>query len=114
MCIWVAVSHRDGRESLGGGLRLRVPAWLAARALAGEEIGLIVDTLLASNDAHEALGAIGLLTGGLVDRQSALEQALAAALAPFVSPSLFSAQAGSRAKEIPGGSEEPQRRNPES
>jgi len=95
-------------------LRLRVPAWLAARALAGEEIGLIVDTLLTSDDAHEALGAIGLLTGGLVDRQSALEQALAAALAPFISPSLFSAQGGGRAKEKPGGSVEPQRKDPES
>jgi hypothetical protein len=75
---------------------------------------VIVDTLLASDDAHEALGAIGLLTGGLVDRQSALEQALAAALAPFISPSLFSAQAGGARQETPGGSEEPRRKAPES
>lgn len=89
MCIWVAVSHRDGRESLAGGLRLRLPAWLAARALAGEELGAVVDALLKTDDAHEALGAIGMLTGGLINRQSALEQALAAALAPFISQSMY-------------------------
>lgn len=100
MCIWVAVSHRDGRQSLGGGLRLRVPAWLADRALAGEEVGVIVDTLLESEDAHEALGVIGLLTGGLVDRQGALEQALAVALAPFIAPSFFAPRGGP--KQQPG------------
>jgi len=102
MCIWVAVAHRDGRESLGGGLRLRLPAWLGARALAGEELGVIVDDFLGREEAHEELGAIGMLTGGLVDRQSALEQAIAAALAPFLSETPFE----------PGGEPPSQRRPP--
>ena len=89
MCVWVAVVDQTGRESLGSGIRLRLPQWLAQRALAGEEVGAIVDTLVGAEDAHEALGAIGLLTHGLVDRQAALEQALAAALAPFLAQSLY-------------------------
>ncbi|HLE78618.1 MAG TPA: inosine/xanthosine triphosphatase [bacterium] len=86
ICAWVAVVDRAGREGLGCGLRLRLPAWMAARALAGEEVGDIVDALLGHDEAHEVLGAVGLLTRGLVDRQAALEQALIAALAPFLSP----------------------------
>ncbi len=89
MCVWVAVVDRNGRESLASGIRLQLPEWLARRALAGEEVGTIVDSLVGSTNAHEDLGAIGLLTQGLVDRQAALEQALAAALAPFLSASLY-------------------------
>jgi non-canonical (house-cleaning) NTP pyrophosphatase len=59
---------------------------MAARALAGEELGRMVDDL-AGRGAHEALGAVGLLTRGVVDRQAALEQAVAAALIPFLEPS---------------------------
>lgn len=85
MCAWVAVEDREGRQGLGSGLRLRLPPWMAVRALAGEEVGDIVDSLMGHAEAHEVLGAIGLLTGGFVDRQAALEQALIAALAPFLS-----------------------------
>ncbi len=95
MCVWVAVVDREGREALGSGLRLRLPEWVARRALAGEEVGDIVDTLVGSEDAHEAMGAIGWLTQGLVDRQAALEQALAAALAPFLSAAVYAGDRGS-------------------
>ncbi len=105
MCVWVVVAHRDGRESLGGGLRVLLPAWLAARALNGEEVGVIVDTLLGTEDAHEALGAIGLLTAGLVDRQSALEQALAAALAPFLAAPLYDRDEGPPRQGGPDGAD---------
>lgn len=89
LCAWAAVVDRAGRESLASGVRFPLPAWIASRALAGEELGTIVDTYLESPEAHEMLGAIGLLTGGLLDRQAALEQALLAALAPVLSPSMY-------------------------
>jgi inosine/xanthosine triphosphatase len=81
---WVAVVDGAGREGLGSGVRFRLPEWMARRALQGEELGAIVDTHLGAADAHETWGAIGLLTAGLVDRQAALEQAIAAALPPFL------------------------------
>lgn len=84
MCAWVAAVDRDGREGLSCGVRFRLPPWMASRALAGEELGAIVDTQLGQGNAHEELGAIGLLTQGVVDRQAALEQAVAAALIPFL------------------------------
>ncbi len=84
MCAWVAAVDRNGREGLSCGVRFRLPDWMASRALAGEELGAMVDTMLGHGGAHEELGAIGLLTRGLVDRQAALEQAVAAALIPFL------------------------------
>lgn len=86
---WVAVVDREGREGLGGGLRVMLPGWIANRAMAGEPVGDIVDRLLDKRDAHEALGVIGLLTRRLVDRQAALEQGLLAALAPFLSADMY-------------------------
>lgn len=91
LCAWAAVVDRDGREGLASGVRFPLPAWIAARALTGEELGAIVDTYLDSPEAHEVLGAVGGLTRGLLDRQAALEQALLAALAPFLSPSMYHA-----------------------
>ncbi len=89
ICAWVAVVDRQGREGLGCGLRLVLPDWIARRALAGEPVGQIVDTFLGVSEAHEAHGVVGVLTRGLVDRQAALEQALLAALAPFLSPDMY-------------------------
>ena len=95
MCAWVAVVDREGRQGLGCGIRFRLPQWMAARALAGEEVGDIVDSLMGHAEAHEVLGAVGLLTRGLVDRQASLEQALIAALAPFLVPEHYNSNPGS-------------------
>lgn len=89
MCAWVAIIDRQGREGLGCGMRLRLPHWIARRALRREPVGEIVDRFLGQQGAHEALGVIGLLTRRLVDRQAALEQALLAALAPFLSEEMY-------------------------
>jgi len=81
----VAVVDRHGREGLSCGVRFQLPEWIASRTLRGEELGAIVDAHLGHGNAHEEFGAIGLLTRGLLDRQAALEQAVAAALIPFLS-----------------------------
>ena len=84
MCAWVAAVDRHGREGLSCGVRFQLPEWMASRALQGEELGAMVDAHLGRVDAHEEFGAVGLLTRGLLDRQAALEQAVAAALIPFL------------------------------
>ncbi|MDQ7844334.1 MAG: inosine/xanthosine triphosphatase [Armatimonadota bacterium] len=89
LCAWAVVVDRRGREGLASGVRVPLPEWIAGRALAGEELGAIVDAHLDEPEAHETLGAVGLLTRGLLDRQAALEQAVLAALAPFLSPSVY-------------------------
>src|SRR5574341_168933 len=83
LCAWAVIVDGAGREGLASGIRFPLPRWMAERALHGEELGAIVDAMLDRPGSHEDLGAIGLLTNGLLDRQAALEQALLAALAPF-------------------------------
>ncbi|HET6946231.1 MAG TPA: inosine/xanthosine triphosphatase [bacterium] len=99
LCAWAVAVDRAGREGLASGIRFPLPEWIASRALAGEELGTIVDGYLDRPGSHEELGAIGLLTHGLLDRQAALEQALLAALAPFLSAALFAGPA-----RVPGRS----------
>jgi len=102
LCAWAAVVDRAGREGLASGVRFPLPSWIAARALAGEELGAIVDACLDQPEAHETLGAVGLLTRGLLDRQAALEQALLAALAPFLSAPLYAGPAPTEVKHHGG------------
>jgi len=40
-------------------------------------------------DVKRAAGAVGILTGGLVDRQEAYEVIVAYALAPFMSKAMY-------------------------
>jgi inosine/xanthosine triphosphatase len=91
---WVAVVDASGREGLGSGLRFLLPEWMARAAASGEELGVIVDREAGAAETHETWGAIGLLTGGLVDRQAALEQAIAAALPPFLQAGLYEQRGG--------------------
>lgn len=81
---WCAALDREGTAGLGSGMRIRLPDDVARRVLAGEELGAIVDAMADDADAHEALGAIGVLTRGLVTREEALAHAVAAALAAFL------------------------------
>lgn len=94
LCAWAAVVDAAGREGLASGIRFPLPDWLAERALAGEELGAIVDGYAGRPELHEELGAIGWLTNGLLDRQAALEQALVAALAPFIAPGRYNEPRG--------------------
>lgn len=102
LCAWAVAVDRTGREGLASGIRFPLPEWIASRALAGEELGTIVDAYLDRPGSHEELGAIGLLTDGLLDRQAALEQALLAALAPFLSAALYAGPTRVRGKHSGG------------
>lgn len=86
---WVVIRHRDGRESVACSAKIPLPVKIAARVLAGEELGPVMDELL--NETHSARkgGASGALSAGLVPRQSKFEMAVAYALSPFLSPHLY-------------------------
>lgn len=86
---WVAVVDGDGREGVGGGARLPLPAPIAKRILAGAELGPIMDELLGQENVKQKGGAVGALTAGLVLRQETFALAVAYALAPFVSARFY-------------------------
>ncbi|WP_435195680.1 inosine/xanthosine triphosphatase [Natronomonas sp. EA1] len=75
----------DGDDlAYGEGPALRLPDAIAARVEAGEELGPVMDDVLGEDDVAKKQGAAGALTGGIIDRESALRHAVAGALGPFV------------------------------
>ena len=83
LIMWAAVT--DGETmGHGAGPRIQLPESVARRIRDGEELGPVMDDLLGEDDVAKNQGAAGALTDGIIDRQEALEHAVAGALAPFV------------------------------
>jgi len=81
--MWAAVSDGE-RVERGGGPTLRLPDDIAERVRVGEELGPVLDDLLDTDGIKKRAGAAGVLTGGAIDRESALTHAVAGAFGPFV------------------------------
>ena len=84
-CAWAAVVGRDGREGIGGSLALRLPERVAQLVRDGVELGHAMDVLTGEHNVKQGVGAVGILTAGLVTRQQAYEVLVAYALVPFLS-----------------------------
>jgi inosine/xanthosine triphosphatase len=89
-CAWAAAVTRDGREGVGGSLVLTLPPPVAELVRGGMELGLAMDTVTGSRNVKHGLGAVGILTRGLVSRQQAYETLVAYALASLLPPSATS------------------------
>ena len=83
-CAWCVIIDPDGRTGVGGGVHVLVPPSVAQALRAGGELGPAMDQLSGQHNTKQAQGAVGILTDGLSDRQSAYRQLVAMALAPFV------------------------------
>lgn len=86
---WVVVSAADGREGVAGTARLPLPALIARRVGAGEELGPVMDDLLDEHKSNHRGGAVGALTAGLVLRGDAFAMAVSYALSPFVAGTFY-------------------------
>ena len=83
LIMWAAVSDGE-RVERGGGPTLRLPDDIAERVRDREELGPVLDDLLDTDGIKKRAGAAGVLTGGAIDRESALAHAVAGAYGPFV------------------------------
>lgn len=90
-CAWAVVVSRDGRVGIGGSLALPLPPAVARAVREGAELGHAMDAVTGQHDTKTGAGAVGILTGGLIDRQRAYEIIVTYALAPFLSPELWEA-----------------------
>lgn len=83
LVMWAAAT--DGEQvGRGAGPSLRLPDAIAERVEAGEELGPVMDDVLGEDDVARRQGAAGALSGGVIDRESALRHALGGALGPFL------------------------------
>jgi inosine/xanthosine triphosphatase len=85
-CAWAVVVGPDDREGVGGSLAMPLPPVVADLVRDGLELGDAMDRVAGTHDLKRGQGAVGILTGGLIDRQRAYEALITYALAPFLSP----------------------------
>ncbi len=81
---WAAVVTRDGREGVGGSLSMQLPTDVAKLVREGMELGHAMDAYSGRENVKQGVGAVGILTHGLVTRQQAYETLVAYALAPLL------------------------------
>lgn len=81
---WAVMVDANGREGVGGTARLPLPAGIAARITAEEELGPVMDDLLGTTKINHRGGAVGALTNGLVLRADVFSTAVIYALSPFI------------------------------
>jgi inosine/xanthosine triphosphatase len=85
---WVVIlSDRQVGRSRSGTFYL--PGAVAELVRAGYELGEADDLVFARSNSKQGSGAIGLLTGDVIDRMQLYEHAVVLALVPFKNPHLY-------------------------
>lgn len=88
-CAWAAVVDRQGRLGVGGSVGLLLPPEVARTVRQGVELGEALDRWVGEQDTKRRMGAVGILTGGLLNRQQAYEQILTLALVRLLQASWY-------------------------
>lgn len=87
--VWCAIVDKNGKVSLGGGLNYHIP-WEVERMIkSGIELGRATDILTKQENTKHREGAIGILTGGLIDRKKAYESLVRLATTKFMRPEFY-------------------------
>ena len=98
---WAAVYDGE-RFYVGGGGHLVLPPAVSRKVQEeGKELGRAMDEFVGARDTKRKMGAIGILSRGLSDRQRAYQEILAYALAPLISKKFYSDDL-----RLPGDSEQ--------
>lgn len=97
---WMVVGDISGRQGQARTLTLPLPPAVKQLLLQGLELGDANDRIFATQHSKQAGGAFGLLTGGLMTRQSVYTEALILALLPLSHP-LWESDSGYTAPPSP-------------
>ena len=88
-CAWAVAIDRSGIRGVGGSMAIPLPESVAARLRAGEELSHAMDAVSRQTGTGRGVGAVGILTAGLVDRQRAYESLVTYSLAPWLAADYF-------------------------
>lgn len=88
---WAAVATRSGAVYFGAAGRAPLPPLLVEALKRGEELGPAMDRLSGRENVKQTLGSVGVLTRGVVDRESQFAMAVAYALVPLLWPAWWAA-----------------------
>jgi inosine/xanthosine triphosphatase len=88
-CAWCAVVRDNGAVGIAGGENVLLPPSVTVDVRAGAELGPTMDGLVGLHNTKQGGGAVGVLTGGRLNRQAAYEHLLTMALARLLTPSYY-------------------------
>ena len=88
-CAWCALVRDDGVTGIAGGESVLLPPSVAAAVRDGGELGPAMDALTGHHNTKQGDGAIGILTGHRLSRQSAYEHLLTLAMARLLTPEYY-------------------------
>lgn len=83
---WIIVLDRSGVRGAARSATFAVPEELAAGVRGGSELGDALDAAYGLRRAKDGPGAVGVLTGGLIDRPELYRTAILLALTPWLQP----------------------------
>lgn len=83
---WVAVVDAQGRQGHARSGAFLLPPRVAYWVRQGYELGAADDLVFGEHNSKQKMGAVGLLSGGVVDRTALYEHAVLLALLPFKHP----------------------------
>lgn len=86
---WMVVRSKEGRVGRARTGSLFLPSAVAELVRQGKELGDADDIVFGKTNSKQANGAVGLLTGDLITRSNAYEQAMIYALIPHKNPKLY-------------------------
>ena len=87
---WCAIVDREGRLTVGCNSAFEYPPKVVSKVLGeNREVGEVMDELTGIKDLGESVGAIGVLSKGLLDRVSLSEQAVLMAMIPRLNLNLY-------------------------
>lgn len=85
----VCIANKNQSFSYGTSPMFMLPNNIINRLLNGEELGLVMDELFNHNNSKQNLGAIGILSNGVINRTELYYYGVITALIPFINSSLF-------------------------
>ncbi|RBP93811.1 inosine/xanthosine triphosphatase [Cytobacillus firmus] len=68
LCNWGALAEKGQPPIIAGGARIPLPDGVAARLLAGEELGPVMDDYAKKENVRKNEGAVGIFTNGQINR----------------------------------------------
>lgn len=72
-CNWGALALKDGTIISAAGAQFILPDEIAEELREGKELGPVMDAYTKQNDTRSYAGAVGVFTGGLIDRTEMFE-----------------------------------------
>lgn len=87
--IWAVILSSNGEMGIGGGSNVQIPKEIVSQLKKEQELIKIMNKFVKAKEIKSKVGAVGILTKGLVKRRREAEMATSAAFAKFLSPEIY-------------------------